>query len=235
MQKKILVIDDDPSLVALLYHSLTEQGYEVYKAHDGQEGLRQIHSHQPDLIILDIIMPKLDGWQVCRRTREMSDVPIIMLTTRGKEEDIVRGLDCGADDYLSKPFSVTELLARVRAVLRRAALPPPTEEPIAYSDGYLTVSLAERRVVVQGKPVKLTPTEFRLLAQLVENAGRSLTYSQLLEKVWGWEYTDDIDYVRIYISHLRQRIEKDPSQPQYILTEYGVGYRFDSRGGSNKR
>ena len=235
MTKKILVIDDDPSLVALLYHSLTEQGYEVYKAHDGQEGLRQIYNHQPDLIILDIIMPNLDGWQVCRRTREMSDVPIIMLTTRGKEEDIVRGLDCGADDYLSKPFSVTELLARVRAVLRRTALPPPSEEPVTYSDGYLTVNLTERRVVVRGEPVKLTPTEFRLLAHLVENAGRALTYGQLLEKVWGWEYRDDIDYVRIYIWHLRQRIEKDPSQPQYILTEYGVGYRFDSRGGSNKR
>lgn len=229
MQKKILVIDDDPSLVALLYHSLTEQGYEVYKAYDGQEGLRQIYSHQPDLIILDIIMPNLDGWQVCRRTREMSDVPIIMLTTKGKEEDIVRGLDSGADDYLSKPFSVTELLARVRAVLRRAALPPPTEEPVAYNDEYLTVNLAERRVIVRGEPVKLTPTEFRLLAQLVENAGRSLTYSQLLEKVWGWEYRDDIDYVRIYIWHLRQRIEKDPSQPQYILTDYGVGYRFERK------
>ena len=228
MSKKILVIDDDPSLVALLYHSLTDDGYEVYKAYDGQEGLRQIYNYQPDLIILDIVMPKLDGWQVCRRTREMSDVPIIMLTTRGKEEDVVRGLDYGADDYLSKPFSVKELLARVRAVLRRTALPPSTEEPVTYSDGYLTVNLTERRVVVQGEPVKLTPTEFRLLAQLVENAGRALTYGQLLEKVWGWEYRDDIDYVRIYIWHLRQRIEKDPSQPQYILTEYGVGYRFES-------
>jgi two-component system KDP operon response regulator KdpE len=229
MPKKILVIDDDPSLVALLYHSLTEEGYEVYKAYDGQEGLRQIYSQQPDLIILDIIMPKLDGWQVCRRTREMSDIPIIILTTRGKEKDIVRGLDYGADDYLPKPFSVVELLARVRAALRRAALPPPTEEPAAYSDDYLIVNLAERRVTVEGEPVKLTPTEFRLLAQLVENAGRALTYSQLLEKVWGWEYKDDIDYVRIYIWHLRQRIEKDPSQPQYILTEYGIGYRFKRR------
>jgi two-component system KDP operon response regulator KdpE len=228
MPKKILVIDDDPSLIALLYHSLTDEGYEVYKAHDGQEGLRQIYNRQPDLIILDILMPKMDGWQVCRRTREMSDVPIIMLTTRGNEEDIVRGLDCGADDYLTKPFSVKELLARVRSVLRRVTLPPPTEEPVAYSDGYLTVNLAERRVMVGGEPVKLTPTEFRLLAQLVENAGRALTYSQLLEKVWGWEYKDDIDYVRIYIWHLRQRIEKDPSQPQYILTEYGVGYRFEN-------
>jgi two-component system KDP operon response regulator KdpE len=229
MSKKILVVDDDPSLVSLLYHSLTDEGYEVYKACDGQEGLRQIYNQQPDLIILDIIMPKLDGWQVCRRTREMSDVPIIMLTTRGKEEDVVRGLDYGADDYLSKPFSVTELLARVRAVLRRAALPPSTEEPVAYNDGYLTVNLTERRVTVQGEPVKLTPTEFRLLAQLVENADRALTYGQLLEKVWGWEYKDDIDYVRIYIWHLRQRIEEDPSQPQYILTEYGVGYRFERR------
>ena len=227
MQKKILVIDDDPRLVKLVDYSLTQEGYEVYKAYDGQEGLRQMYSHQPDLVILDIMMPKMDGWQVCRRIREMSNVPIIMLTAKGGEEDIARGLDYGADDYLTKPFRVKELLARVRAVLRRAALPPPTEEPVTYSDEYLTVNLAERRVVVQGEPVKLTPTEFRLLALLVKNAGRVLTFQQILEHVWGWEYQDDVDYVRIYVWHLRQKIEEDPSQPRYILTEYGVGYRFE--------
>ena len=227
MQKKILVIDDDPRLVKLVDYSLTQEGYEVYKAYDGQEGLRQMYSHQPDLVILDIMMPRMDGWQVCRRIREMSNVPIIMLTAKGGEEDIARGLDYGADDYLTKPFRVKELLARVRAVLRRAALPPPTEEPVTYSDEYLTVNLAERRVVVQGEPVKLTPTEFRLLALLVKNAGRVLTFQQILEHVWGWEYQDDVDYVRIYVWHLRQKIEEDPSQPRYILTEYGVGYRFE--------
>jgi len=234
MPKKVLVVDDDPDLVKLVACSLTRQGYEVYKAYDGQEGLQQIYNHQPDLVILDIMMPKMDGWQVCRRIRETSDIPIIMLTAKGREEDIVRGLDYGADDYLTKPFSIKELLARVRAVLRRATLSLPTETPAIYSDDYLTVNLAERRVIVGGKRVKLTPTEYRLLAYLVENAGRVLTYRQLLEKVWGWEYMNDIDYVRIYIWRLRQKIEKDPSRPQYILTEYGVGYRFERAGSNNK-
>ena len=225
MRKKILVIDDDSSLVKLVGYALIRQGYEVYEAYDGQEGLRQVDSHQPDLVILDIMMPKMDGWQVCRRIRETSDVPIIMLTAKAREEDIVRGLEAGADDYLTKPFGVKELLARVRAVLRRAALPPP--KPVTYSDEYLMVDLKERRVVVNGESVKLTPTEFRLLAQLVENAGRVLTYRQLLEKVWGWEYMDDVDYVRIYVWRLRRRIEQEPSDPHYILTEYGVGYRFE--------
>lgn len=228
MRKKILVIDDDPNLVKLVRHSLSRQGYKVHEAYDGQQGLRKVGSLQPDLVVLDIMMPEMNGWQVCRRIREMSDVPIIMLTARVREEDIVRGLECGADDYVTKPFGVKELLARVQAVLRRAALPPP--KPVAYSDEYLTVDLEERKVVVNGEPVKLTPTEFRLLSQLVENAGRVLTHRQLLEKVWGWEYMNDIDYVRIYVWRLRRRIEQEPSEPQYILTEYGVGYRFERNG-----
>jgi len=230
MGKRILVIDDDPELVKLVEYSLIREGYEVYKAYDGQEGLRKAESLQPDLVILDIMMPGVDGWKVCRRLRENSDIPILMLTAKGKEEDIVRGLDSGADDYLTKPFGIKELQARVRAILRRAAWRPPAGKP-TYSDGYLTVNLDERRVLVDGKPVKLTPTEFRLLSELVENAGRVLTYRQLLERVWGWEYMDDVDYVRIYIWRLRRRIEREPSQPQYILTEYGVGYRFDGRNG----
>ena len=232
MRNKILIIDDDPDLVKLVEYSLLQQGYEVCKAYSGPDGLQQMHNHQPDLIILDIMMPEVDGWQVCRRIREMSNVPIIMLTAKGREEDIVRGLDYGADDYLTKPFSIKELLARVRAVLRRAALPPSTEAAMTYDDGYLTVNLAERRVTVRGEPVKLTPTEYRLLACLVENAGRVLTYRQLLENVWGWEYMNDVDYVRIYIWRLRQKIEKTPSQPQYILTEHGVGYRFEKANNS---
>lgn len=227
MGEKILVIDNDHHAVRQVDYCLTREGYEVYKAYDGQEGLRQMYSHQPDMVILDIIMPKMNGWRTCRRIQEMSDIPIIMLSAKGEVKDIVRGLDYGADDYLTKPFSVKELLARVRATLRRVALPPLNKEPVTYSDENLTVNLAERRIVVQGEPVKLTPTEYRLLAYLVENAGRVLTYRQLLEKVWGWEYTDNIDYLRVYIWHLRQKIEEEPSKPKYILTEYGVGYRFE--------
>lgn len=226
MKRKILVIDDDPRLVKLVNLGLTHAGYEVYKACDGQEGLREMYVRQPDLVILDIMMPGMDGWRACRRIREMCDTPIIMLTAKAGQDDIVRGLEHGADDYITKPFSVKELLARVRAVLRRGALPLHGEEPVTYSDEYLTVSLAESRVAVRGERVEMTPTEFRLLTQFVENAGRLLTHRDLLEKVWGPEYADDVDYLHIYVWRLRQKIEEDASEPQYILTEHGVGYRF---------
>jgi len=184
-------------------------------------------------VLLDIVMPEMDGWQTCSRIRDLSDVPIIMLTGQQKDEDdVVRGLDYGADDYLLKPVGSKELLARVRAILRRAELPPAldVEKRVTYSDDYLAVDIAERKVMVNGKRVKLTPIEFRLLALLVENAGRILTHQQLLEKVWGWEYADDLDYVRIYISHLRRKIEPESTTPRYILTEPGVGYYFQKAG-----
>ncbi|GAG74872.1 unnamed protein product [marine sediment metagenome] len=174
-------------------------------------------------------MPGLDGWQTCSRIREVSDVPIIKITGRHKsEEDIARGLDYGADEYLIKPVGNKELVARVRAALRRAELPPSPDKrkEITYNDDFLTVDVTERKVMVKGKRIKLTPREFRLFAFLVENASRILSHKQLLEKVWGWEYTDDVDYVRIYISHLRQKIEPDPTNPRYIMTEPGVGYYF---------
>jgi len=229
MVKKILVVDDDAALVRLFDQILTGKGYEVLKASNGQEALRLFFAQKPDLVLLDIVMPEMDGWQTCSRIRELSDVPIIMLTGQQKnEDDVVRGLDYGADDYLLKPVGSRELLARVRAILRRAELPPApdVERRVTYSDDYLAVDIAERRVMVNGKRVKLTPIEFRLLALLVENAGRILTHQQLLEKVWGWEYADDLDYVRIYISHLRRKIEPEPAQPRYIITEPGVGYYF---------
>jgi len=229
MVKKILVVDDDDALVRLFDQILTGKGYEVLKASNGQEALRLFFAHKPDLVLLDIVMPELDGWQTCSRIRDLSDVPIIMLTGQQKsEDDVVRGLDYGADDYLLKPVGSKELLARVRAILRRAELPPAldVEKRVTYSDDYLAVDIAERKVMVNGKRVKLTPIEFRLLALLVENAGRILTHQQLLEKVWGWEYADDLDYVRIYISHLRRKIEPEPAKPRYILTEPGVGYYF---------
>ena len=227
--KKILVVDDEPALVRLIDQILSQEGYKVFKASNGQEALRLFFDHRPDLVLLNVGMPRMDGWQTCRRIREISDAPIIMLTGKQKsEENIVRGLNYGADDYLIKPVGNRELVARVRAVLRRAESPPTldTGKELTYSDDFLTMDIAERKVIVNGQRVKLTPTEFRLLVFLVENAGRILTHKQLLERVWGWEYVDDLDHVRIYIWHLRQKIEPDPAQPRYIMTESGVGYYF---------
>ncbi len=229
MAKKILVVDDNATLVKLVDQVLTQKGYEVFKANNGQEALRLLFDQRPDLVLLDVVMPEMDGWQTCSRIRDVSDVPIIMLTgERTGEDDIVRGLDYGADEYLLKPVGNKELVARVRAVLRRAEAASFLEKrkEAVFSDGFLTVDISERKVTVNGERVKLTPREFRLLALLVENAGHILTHRQVLEKVWGWEYIDDVDYVRIYISHLRQKIEPEPAQPKYVLTESGVGYYF---------
>jgi len=228
MERKILVVDDEPAFIRLVEQALSSEGYRVLKASNGQEALRLLFAEKPDLVLLDVVMPGMDGWQVCQRIREMSDVPIIMLTGKQKaEEDMVRGIDHGADDYLLKPVGNKELVSKVKAVLRRAELPSTLDiKNITYSDDYLSVDIDERQVVVNGKRVKLTPTEFRLFALLVENANRILTHQQLLEKVWGWEYTDDLDHIRIYTWKLRQRIEPDPSQPRYIITEPGVGYYF---------
>ena len=229
MAKKTLIIDDDPIFLTLIDQVLTSQGYEVLKAGSGQQGLRLLFNEKVDLVLLDVVMPRMDSWQTCKRIREISDVPVIMLTaTRKDEEDIVRGLDCGADDYLFKPVRNRELVARVRALLRRAELPPSLEakRKTTYADDFLTVDIAERRIRVKGEQVKLSSTEFRLLALLLENAGRILTHKQILERVWGWEYTGDSDYVRVYVSHLRQKIEPVPALPRYIITESGVGYSF---------
>lgn len=228
-QKVVLIVDDVQVFQRLVEHVLAGEGYEVVKAPNGQEALRLLFARKPNLVLLDVIMPKMDGWQTCSRIREVSDVPIILLTgSRCEEEDVVRGLDHGADDYLTKPVGNRELAARVRAVLRRAETPATTEARpnLAYSDDYLVVDVEERKVLAGGQRVNLTATEFRLLSALVENAGRVLSHRQLLEKVWGWEYTDDLDYVRIYISHLRQKIEPDASLPRYIVTTPGVGYCF---------
>ncbi|MFC2040904.1 response regulator transcription factor [Chloroflexota bacterium] len=229
MEKKILVVDDEPSFLRLVEKVLTQQGYKLFTVGDGQEALRILYAQKPDLVLLDLVMPGMDGWRTCQRIREISDVPIIMLTGKQKaEEDIVSGLDYGADEYLFKPIGNKVLVARVRAVLRRSELPTSGEvlKEVTYTDDFLAVDIAERKVMVKGERVKLTPREFRLFALLIENAGRVLPHKQLLEKVWGWEYTDDLDYVRIYIWHLRKKIEPDFSQPRYIMTEAGVGYYF---------
>ena len=229
MAKKILLVDDEPAFVRLVEQVLTQKGYEVLQAGNGQEALRLLFTHKPDLVLLDVVMPKMDGWQTLNRIRDVTDIPVIMFSGKQvTERDIVRGLDFGADGYLFKPVRNKELVARVKAVLRRAELPSSLEarKEITYNDDFLSVNINERKVMVNGKRVKLTPREFRLLALLVENASYILTHKQILEKVWGWEYTDDLDYVRIYISHLRQKIEPNPALPRYIITEPGVGYSF---------
>ncbi|MFC1901483.1 response regulator transcription factor, partial [Chloroflexota bacterium] len=199
MTKKILVVDDEPAQIRLADQVLTHHGYEVLKAGNGQEALRLIFEHKPDLVLLDVVMPGIDGWQACSRIREVTDIPIIMLTgQRNTEEDIVRGLDYGADEYLSKPLGNKELVARVRAALRRAERPSYLDEKkkTLFQDDYLTIDLTERRVTVSDERIKLTPREFRLLALLLENAGHIMSHQQVLENVWGWEYIDDVDYVR---------------------------------------
>lgn len=223
---KLLIIDDDAKLVQALELYLSKAGYEVITAADGLEGLQEMYAHRPDLIILDIMMPKMDGWKACRRIREVSDVPIIMLTARGQEYDKVKGLKQGADDYVAKPFGLKELETRVEAVLRRTRLPPPAERAVLYADEELVIDSERWEVSRGGEPLELTATERRLLFYLVDNAGRVLTHRQLLERVWGPEYIDEVDYVKLYIWRLRQKIEEDPSQPRYILTERGIGYKF---------
>lgn len=228
MARKLLVVDDDPVFVRLVNKVLSTEGYELLSANDGQEALKLIYAQKPDLVLLDVVMPKMDGFQVCSRIREVSDTPVIMLTgQQTSEDDIVRGLDYGADEYLVKPVGNKELVARVNAVLRRSELASAEMKgSTGYNDEYLNVDIEQRLVKVDGERVRLTPTEFRLFSVLVANAGHILTHRQLLEKVWGWEYTDDLDYVRIYILHLRQKIEPDIAAPKYIITEPGVGYCF---------
>lgn len=226
MGEKILIVDDDPISVELVEHGLNGAGYEIITASDGQEALRAFFSNQPNLVILDISMPKLSGYEVCQRIREMSNTPIIILTALGREQDIVKGLDLGADDYLTKPFRMGELLARIRANLRRVHTESEADTT-TYSDDYMSIDLDARRVAIRGEIIKLTPTEFKLLAILVKNKGRLLEFRQLLEGVWGFEYIDDIDYLRVYIWYLRRKLEPDPQNPIYILNELNTGYRFE--------
>jgi two-component system KDP operon response regulator KdpE len=185
-----------------------------------------MYSQRPDLIVLDVMLPRMDGWETCQRIREISNVPIIMLTARGQETDRVMGLKLGADDYVAKPFSLKELEARVEAVLRRSRLPPPDKGRILYADDELVIDSERLEVNRRGERVQLTAIEQRLLFYLAENAGRVLTNEQILETVWGSEYVNEVDYIKLYIWRLRQKIEEDPRQPKYILTERGIGYRF---------
>jgi len=222
----ILIIDDNANMVRALTLYLSRAGYRVLSALSGIEGVKSFHQNRPDLVILDIMMPDLDGWEVCRRIRDVSNVPIIMLTAKGQEPDKVKGLRMGADDYVVKPFSMRELEARVRAVLRRSQLSQERWEGVLYSDDYLVIDAGRAEVRCGGKLINLTATEKRLLFLLARNRGRLLSTSQILTNIWGPEYIDEVDYVRLYIWRLRQKIEPVPDRPRYILTEHGMGYRF---------
>ena len=225
MTEKILIIDDNPDLLRVVQLCLARENYEVFTAQNGKEGLQRTYSTQPDLVILDVMMPGMDGWDVLSRLREMSDVPVIMLTAKGREADIVRGLSLGADDYMTKPFGAAELIARVQALLRRNRM-PAAQRVTRYQDNGLLIDLERHEVRVKGTPVDLTPTEFRLLSVLVQNAGKVVPHHTLLTKVWGEEYAKEVHYLKLYIRYLRQKLEDSASNPRYILTEWGVGYRF---------
>jgi two-component system KDP operon response regulator KdpE len=225
-QVRILIVDDDPAILKFLRANLKAGSYETLAAVDGAEALQVFERESPDLVLLDITMPKMDGFDVCRRLREWSKIPIIMLSARGDEMDKVKCLDLGADDYLTKPFGVDELLARVRAVLRRTepARTQPTKS--CFTCEGIDINFADRRVTVSGREVALTPTEYKLLQELVLNANKVLTHSMLLGKVWGPEYGSEKEYLRVFISRLRKELEPDPINPRYLLTIPGVGYQF---------
>jgi two-component system KDP operon response regulator KdpE len=225
MAEKILVIDDEEMTVQLIAMLLERRGYEVNRAYRAEEGLRQAYRTNPDLILLDIMMPDMDGWEVCRRLRELSDVPIIFLTARDDVRDVVKGLEMGADDYIFKPYDNDELIARIRAHLRRAPKPSVAEE-LVFDGGNFRINFISREVKVKGQPVHLTPKEFNLLGVLARNSGRVITRTELVKEAWGPEYGDAIDSLKLYIHYLRQKVEDDPQHPSYILTSRGVGYRF---------
>ncbi len=229
MTESVLMIDDDTALLRLAELNLTKAGYRFVAAHHGIAGLQKLEHEQPSLVLLDISMPKLDGWETCRLIRQVSDVPIIMLTGRDEEAEKAWGLDLGADDYLTKPFGFVELQARIRAMLRRATMPSVKarqQQQSRFHSGGLIVDTSSHQVTLHGRPVLLTPTEFRLLEHLLKHAGTVLTHSQLLVAAWGFAYSEATDLLKPAISRLRQKIEEDPAHPTLIQTVHGIGYRL---------
>jgi two-component system KDP operon response regulator KdpE len=224
--KLILVVDDEPRMRRFMQMNLDLEGYRVIEAGNGLEAVNRVREDLPDLVVLDVMMPEMDGFEALRLIRQTSSVPVIMLTVKSEEDDRVRGLELGADDYVTKPFSPRELASRIKAVLRRTEMPAPVEQSIIKVDDRLQVDFNRRQVIVAGKEIKLRPTEYRLLYHLINNAGWTLPHETLLAKVWGHEYRDETHYLRLYITYLRQKIEEDPANPKYILTERGLGYRF---------
>jgi two-component system KDP operon response regulator KdpE len=230
MKERILIVDDELSILKFVRSNLEDRGYKVISATNGEEALHLIERDLPDLIILDIMMPQTDGLEVCRRLREWSQIPIIMLSARGGEKDKVKCLDLGADDYIVKPFGTSELIARIGAVLRRTRAADVSPAATAVTSGDLVINFARRQVVSAGMEMKLTPTEYALLQELALNAGKVLTHKHLLRKIWGPEYREEREYLHVFVRRLRSKLEPDPNNPRYILTVSGVGYRFTDSG-----
>ena len=222
----VLVVDDEPRLVDVVRLNLEIEGYRVITAANGFEALERLKTGLPDIVALDVMMPDMDGFETLARIREVSSVPVLMLTVRAEESDRIRGLEIGADDYMTKPYSSRELITRIKALLRRSFTPSPARKTRIVVDDDLTIDFGRHEVIARGRKVALRPTEYRLLYHLVTNAGRLMTHETLLSKVWGPEYRDEGHYLRLYITYLRQKLERDPAHPCYILTERGVGYRF---------
>jgi DNA-binding response OmpR family regulator len=223
---RILIVDDEERMVRFIRLNLEQDGFRVSEAYSGTQALEKLRTTLPDLVLLDVMMPDIDGFEVLRTIRSISTVPVIMLTAKGEEDDRVRGLELGADDYITKPFSPRELVSRVRAVLRRTEMADVGIHGLIEVDHRLHIDFDRHEVWVEGKIINLRPTEYRLLYHLVQNAGWVLSHDQILTNVWGYEYRDQPHYVRLYINYLRKKLEEDPSNPKYILTERGIGYRF---------
>jgi two-component system KDP operon response regulator KdpE len=225
-KRLILVVDDEPRMIRFIRMNLELEGYRVTEATNGLEALDRVREDLPDLVVMDVQMPEMDGFEALKHIRQVSTVPVIMLTVKADEEDKVRGLELGADDYVTKPFSPRELSSRIKALLRRLEMPSLPVKTVTRIDDRLTVDFDRHQVVVDGEPVKLRPTEYRLLYHLISNAGWVMSHETLMSKVWGHEYRDESHLLRLYITYLRKKIEANPADPQYILTERGVGYRF---------
>lgn len=224
--RMVLIVDDEARMRRFIRMNMELEGYQVIEAENGLDALEQIRKFSPDLIIMDVMMPEMDGFEALKLLREISTVPVILLTIKSDEEDKIHGLSLGADDYITKPFSPRELNSRVTAVLRRAEWPAPPPRTILKIDDRLSIDFNRHQAIVADERIDLRPTEYRLLSQLIQNAGWVVPHETLLAKVWGYEYRDETHYLRLYINYLRKKIEEDPADPKYILTERGVGYRF---------
>jgi two-component system, OmpR family, KDP operon response regulator KdpE len=231
VSSRILIVDDEPQLRRVMKTALVAHKYQASEAATGEDGIALLRSEGSDLVLLDINMPGMGGLAACREMRAISDAAIIMLSVRDSERDKITALDAGADDYITKPFSVNELMARIRANLRRIPVPEAGDKPIQVSD-QLTIDLGRREVVAGGRPVRLTPKEFDLLRYLLEHANHPVAHRKLLQTIWGPEYGDEVEYLRVFVSQLRKKIEPDPAHPRYIVTEPWMGYRFALPGAS---
>jgi two-component system KDP operon response regulator KdpE len=229
-QSRVLVVDDEPQITRVLRTVLSSQGYDVHTAAEGESALSDFKSWSPELVITDLYMPHMDGVELCRRIREVSSVPIIVLSVKGEERSKVEALDSGADDYVTKPFGMDELMARVRAALRRSGGTPASQENASFEEGDFRVDMDARRVHTQGREVRLTPKEFDLFVYMARHPNRVLTHAQLLEAVWGEASQEQPEYLRVFMGQLRKKLEPDPSNPRYLVTEPWVGYRFNPRG-----